>query len=240
MPLHAVHQDDVTAIAVVKRIGGVELRYPWPHYIGTFPSEEDKQRSSGTADHPFRTGEFMRRIRLSADMSLLEVGTVMATVCEYNSVSPARCALWPIARMLKQSRRDAEEGQTWVVAGGIELHADGEHVVGPECCCGLEKWREWQVFAAGGDAPWSGHSPDPHFEKLESGELQIGYQGEHLPAPVAISPEALRAALERAERDLQGFIEVLSKWADQVVPRQSRELVTAFAKMLDLRRAEGE
>lgn len=230
----AVHADDVTATAVVKRIDGVELRYPWPHYVGAPPWKEDQQRSTGTADHPFRAGEHGRRIPLHADMSFLEIGTVVATVCEYNGVLSARCALWPIARMVKFARWCDEEGHTWVVAGGIEVCVDGEPAVGPECCCGLETWREWQAFAAGGAAPWSGHGGDPLLERLASGALRLGYDGS--PAEAAtVSPEALRVALEQVERDLQGFIEVsLSRWADQIVPRLSQPFVAAFAKMLTL------
>jgi|GEM_PF-1977173 hypothetical protein len=227
------HPDNVTASAVVVRCSRVDARYPWPHYIGDLASEEDRKRPEETADHPFRAGEYLRRISLKADMSFLEIGTVVATLCDYNNVAPARCALWPIARMLKLIARYADEPKVWIVSGGIEVCVGGEHVVGPQCCCGLETWREWQIFTQGGAAPWSGHSPDPLLLRLESGELQLGYEGS--PAPMKIAPEALRSALELVEHDLQGFVEALSNWGGRVVPRLSRAFASAFAETMDLR-----
>jgi hypothetical protein len=221
---------DVTAHAVVVRRGDVDLRYPWPHYVGTWPSEEGRPRSDDAPDHPFRTGEFFRRIRLVADMSLLDVGTVMATLCDNNQVSPSQCALFPIARLVDKSKRLGEDA--WILTGGIDVYLGGEHVVGPQCCCGIETWREWERFVDGGDAPWCGHSPDAVFHRLESGALELGY----VDAKMAIvSPGALRAALSQVEQDLEGFVTLVARWADEVVPRLASPFVATFAKMLGMR-----
>jgi hypothetical protein len=222
--------DIVTASAVVVRRSQVDARYPWPHYVGDLASDKDRTGAEGTPDHPFRTGEYLRRISLKADMSFLEIGTVVATLCDYNSVAPARCALMPIARML--SEQYIREPRAWVVSGGVEVCVGGEHVVGPQCCCGLECWREWQVFAQGGPAPWTGHSPDALLLRLESGALELGYQDEG--APMTIPPEALRAALDRVEIDLQGFVEALLRWGDRVVPRLSQAFASRFAETMDI------
>lgn len=226
---------DVTAHAVVVRRRHIAACYPWPHYIGALPTEEGKSTPDEVADHPFRTGELMRTIPLSADMTLLEIGTVVATLCEYNDVLPARCAMLPLARMLRHVHRDPDDPGKWIVAGGIEVCVNGEPVVGPQCCCGLETWREWQRFAGGGNPPWCGHGPDPLLCRLESGELQLGYQDE--PAPATMAPETLRAALEGVERDLQGFLGALADWAEQVVPRLAPAFVATFAETMDIRRA---
>jgi hypothetical protein len=225
-----VHCEDVVAHAVVVRGRGMDVHYPWPHYVGVRSSMEEEPRPAETPDHPPGDGERMRRIRLTANHSFLETGTVVATLCEYSDVAPGRCALWPMARLLDSFERLGP----WIVSGGVEVCVAGRPVIGPECCCGLEKWREWQVFLDGGDAPWCGHDPDPIVRRLESGAIELGYEGG--PATTLVAPGALRSALEQMERDLQGFLGALSRWADQVMPRLAPAFVAAFAQSMDIRR----
>jgi hypothetical protein len=231
--------EGVTASAVVTR-RDVGDRYPWPHYVGGYSDVEAEMRVRAAAgevidagDHPFRFGEAFRSVRLRGDLSALDVGTVVATLCRYENVPPARAAVWPFGRMLRLARRRAEEGAGWIVAGGVEVAVDGAVVVGPECCCGLERWREWIAFAEGGDAPWSGHSPDPWIERLPSGDVALGYDD----APDAVvTPGALRRALAAAERDLDAFTVALLRWAERVEPRLARRFTDTFADSMRARR----
>lgn len=201
---------DVNAFAVISRRRGVELRYPWPHSVGD--------------------GELFRSIQLAADTPFEDVGTIVATLCDFNGVAPARCALMPIARMVRIYEERRDEPENWIVSGGIEVWVDGELVLGPACCCGLETWREWLAFVEGGAAPWSGHDPDPIIARTLSGAIELGTKGG--PSPAQVAPYALRAALLGAERDLRAFVEPLSSWADRVVPRLAASFVSAFVETM--------
>ncbi len=74
--------------AVIERHGGLDDLAPWPHWRGALPSEEERADfvAPTSETHPFRRGEFMRRIRLHGELDAMEVGTVIAEVARYNRV----------------------------------------------------------------------------------------------------------------------------------------------------------
>jgi hypothetical protein len=68
--------------AVVVRNHDVERRFPWPHWIGALPSDEERgQTPASTGTHPYRTGEFWRTIALDGEVDVLTVGTIVAALC---------------------------------------------------------------------------------------------------------------------------------------------------------------
>src|SRR5262249_5798833 len=80
--------------------------------------------------------------------------------------------------------------------------SDGEPILLPGCCCGLEDWREWIAFLdAGAAPPWCGHTPDAFFERLPDGRLCFGREGSP-GTRLETSSAELRAALRVVESDL--------------------------------------
>jgi len=231
----------LTCHAVVVRSQSVDALLPWPHWRGALPSDERLPGFVAPTDdpsHPFRTGEFHRHMRLHGDLDDLELGTVMAALCLYNDVahepadddnddnddppvSPSATAI--LERLLAR--------EALIVAGGLQLNIDDQQILAPQCCCGLETWREWLAFASGGDPPWSGHSPDPHLDRLPSGLLEIGYDS----AIHTIDPADLRAALDETTRTLAAFADRLTTWLTAAAPDLAPALTAKLAADLALR-----
>lgn len=109
-----------------------------------------------------------------------------------------------------------------IATGGVEVEFDGALVFWPQCCAGLEHWREWIDFAEGGAAPWGGHGQEPVIERLPSGKLRIGLEGG---ACAEVEAEALREALRVLEREMAGFAACVARWADEVAPERAEALV---------------
>lgn len=217
--------------AVVVRSHSVESALPWPHWRGALPSEEQRPDFAPPADptHPFRAGEFYRELRLHGDQDALELGTVMAAICLYNDAADGDDDA-PVTDTLSLFQRLLER-EALIVAGGLQLHLDDHLILSPQCCCGLETWREWLTFADGGDPPWCGHSPDPHLERRPDGHLELGYPD----ATHRIDPADLRAALADAARDLAAFAERLTAWLTELAPTLGPALAEKLALDLALR-----
>lgn len=218
---------EVLCRAVIVRSHGVETALPWPHWVGALPSEEARPDFTppGSAAHPFRRGEFDRALALRGALDPLEVGTLVAAICLYQ-LDPEEP--WPdaedvLARLL--------EHEAIIVAGGVEVEVDGVVVLTPQCCAGLEQWREWTAFVAGGPPPWGGHSPDPHVALAADGRVELGYVGAAL---TRVERSALQAALLGLERDLAEFVGRLREWAEAVAPRIAGTLVDRLCRDLDL------
>lgn len=229
----------LTCHAVVVRSQSVDAALPWPHWRGALPSDErraDFVAPSDDPSHPFRSDEYHRHIRLSGDLDDLELGTVLAALCLYNDVAhepsnddddddpPVSTSTAAILERLLAT-------ESLIVAGGLKLFKADRKILAPQCCCGLETWREWLAFADGGAPPWSGHSsPDPHLERLPSGLLEIGHATIHL-----VDPADLRSALDETSRALVAFTDRLSTWLTEVVPALAPALTAKIADDLALR-----
>lgn len=225
----------LTCHPVVVRSQNLGVLLPWPHVCGAYPSDEDRADfvAPGDATHPYHPGHFLRSIRLD-DPDPRTVGTVMAAICLYNdtvfeeqdddAVPPEHPTMLPLAQILGRLCEQEEI----VVSGGIEVEVDGTVVVSPQCCCGLEDWREWIDFADGGDSPWAGHDPTPRLERLPSGLLAIGYHG--TPELVRhVEPAALRSALAEVERNIAAFRDRLADWAAAIAPELAPTLVARLS-----------
>jgi hypothetical protein len=159
------------------------------------------------------------RIRLSAEMTQPEIGAFFAQVSGYNQIDRSRSR----DAILK----DIIAADSLVLAGGIQAVFE-EQVISPSCCCGLERWREWQDFLQAGETPWLGHDPSPWLEQVD-GVIRIwsdGGLGDSMKNAFKIDVE--RAAFERAlqavERDLLGFRFCIESWCESVGFKQAREL----------------
>lgn len=217
--------------AVIERDGGLDDLAPWPHWRGALPSDEKRADfvAPTSETHPFRRGEFMRRIRLHGDLDAMEVGTVMAEVARYNGVLRDADDDGRVGEALSLDEVVARlcESEVLIAPGGVEVEVEGALVFWPQCCAGLERWREWIDFAEGSAPPWGGHGKEPVIERLPSGKLRIGLEGG---ACAEVEAVTLREALRVVERDLAGFAERVARWAEEVVPAQSKALTAVIVR----------
>ncbi|MDI1436398.1 hypothetical protein [Polyangium sorediatum] len=217
--------------AVVVRSHGVGEVLPWPHWRGALFSEEARADfvPPSSPTHPYRREEGLRTITLTGAMDPLEVGTVMAAIALYGLGSDDERG--DTAEVVAQRLLSEEKV---VVAGGLEITCGGALVLAPECCTGLENWREWITFAEGGPPPWGGHDPTPYITRLDGGSLALGYH-EKKEAAIEVAPAVLRAALAEVEAEVAGFAALLERWAETHVPAMAAALVDKLARDLSLR-----
>ena len=148
-------------------------------------------------------------IRLSGDMTELEVGSVMAQLVGEES-EPTIAGL-----VAAEIEREALS-----LRGGIQVSGRGQEI-NPSCCCGLEEWREWLACLTSGKSPWMGHDPTPWIEW--AGDIvRVWSDGGYDLAPaldafaIELRRERLVAELGRVEQELQAFLLRVGVWAETV------------------------
>jgi hypothetical protein len=68
--------------------------------------------------------------RLSAEMTHPEIGLVFAELARYNNLDFSGDCEAILSQMIT--------AESLILAGGLLVIVDGEAVIGPSCCCGLE------------------------------------------------------------------------------------------------------
>jgi hypothetical protein len=164
-------------------------------------------------------------IRVSAGMSPLDVGTVIAALHPQGSDASAASTRDAVAVL-----RAIIEADCLIAAGGL-LARDTQTGVAipPSCCCGLESWREWTAVPDGGQ-PWLGHSPAPWVEHLDNAVCiwpDGGLGEEQPPIEHAITAplDIVTARLHTAHQDLLGFLGAATRWAHGLAPGMAGDLV---------------
>jgi hypothetical protein len=165
-------------------------------------------------------------IRLDARTSRDEIAAVVSELATYNRVfdgEPYPRAVWTMGAYL-----DAiVAADRLILPGGLAAFESGEAArsIEPSCCAGLEGWREWLAFDAGGPSPWMGHDPWPGLQRSDEAVRiwsDLG-AGTGRPAADAFALETtaadLRAALAACREDLRAFLGSLSGWAEAVAGR---------------------
>ncbi len=102
---------------------------------------------------------------------------------------------------------------------------DGEQFV-PQCCCGLENWREWVTSFETHESPWLGHSPDPGLFWSPESVLLIPDMDHPTDTFCQLTAGELWDGLRNVHRDLNQFLVSFGKWA-QTQPDFSTEAVVA-------------
>ncbi|SCF27706.1 hypothetical protein GA0074696_4014 [Micromonospora purpureochromogenes] len=123
-------------------------------------------------------------------------------------------------------------GDNGYAAGGLRV-SDGNVVIDPGCCVGLDEWREWGSVLHG-QPPYLGHDPDvfledrgavlrlwQHVAAVPPGDADLA--GPHVDIPRAQFPGLLRGV----RRDLTGLLAELDGWARAAVPGLAGPLVAA-------------
>ncbi|RSM34832.1 hypothetical protein DMA12_46615 [Amycolatopsis balhimycina DSM 5908] len=163
-------------------------------------------------------------IRVSAGMSPLDVGTVIAALHPRGSDASAARLHDAVAVL-----RAIIEADCLIAAGGLLARDTLTGVaIPPSCCCGLESWREWTAVPHGGQ-PWLGHSPAPWVEHLGNA-VRIWPDGGLGEAPPPIERaitaplDVFAAQLHTTHQDLLGFLDAATQWAHDFAPGMAGDL----------------
>jgi integrase len=168
-------------------------------------------------------------VRLGPNVTDLEVALVVAQLSLYGGAQAA-------------SLRQLAENFPHIAPGGLAAE-DGEDVVFPSCCCGLEAWREWHLLLSKGTSPWLGHDPSPWVEARGEDFLiwpdggLSGGNSESLTA-IHLSRAELATLLENVERDLRGFVDRLRDWTSALDPEVADPIAAGFRALAKLNDAE--
>ncbi|MGB3627147.1 MAG: hypothetical protein WA989_15050 [Henriciella sp.] len=147
---------------------------------------------------------------LSGDMDDAAIFRFVQALCLHGDADAA-CAT-PGDAIASLAARDGQ-----VLAGGLVVR-DGNFLLEPSCCCGLEDWWHWKDMQPGEPSPWLGHDPAPWIEALPDRIILHLEGGQEPDVPrqhdgmLSVSYEAYEAALARAEADLAAFRKRLEHW----------------------------
>jgi hypothetical protein len=159
-------------------------------------------------------------LTISGSSSDAVVGSVFARLVTDNSIPLSSNP----GRVLEGVLADEE----LILPGGLRVRND-QILIGPGCCGGLERWREWIALLDSGDSPWLGHDPWPWAECVgdcvrvwADGGMNAMRGGEH----IDLDRAWLVDALHRIREDLLGFLECARRWSEKFAFPRSAELVT--------------
>jgi len=149
-------------------------------------------------------------IRLSGEMSDLDVGLVMAQLWDYNFHEDEDCD-FSVAALLEAET--IHEGL--LLPGGIQASGGGREI-DPGCCGGLENWRGWLEFVASGISPFMGHDPWPDLLWVGDIARVRGDRGDPKAFIIDFTRARLISELERVHRDLCAFLPRVAGWAETI------------------------
>ena len=109
---------------------------------------------------------------------------------------------------------------------------DGDVCIGPNCCCGLEGWRDWYDILNDGSSPWLGHDPTPEV-KIDGKQLRILSDDSLEPESpeleiISTDLATLREALLHAEIQLRAFSETIESFISTRAPSLAKKMRTWF------------
>ncbi|ASW55734.1 hypothetical protein [Plantactinospora sp. KBS50] len=190
----------------------------------------------GPSDCPFwtvdRPGSFIPIPRLPTPQ---QVGTVVWTLIARSVTADdlsitATDASEAIERYLTSDEAD-------YAPGGLRI-SDGDVVLDPGCCVGLDEWRDW-LRVLDGEVIYLGHDPDVLVEH-RGRVLRVWKDKDQLlpgqpPSPgeqhIDIPCDGLPTLLDAVQRDLVGFLTALHSWVRDFAV----ELADPFAAAVDRR-----
>lgn len=150
---------------------------------------------------PYSDGDVV----LSGRMSREDVGTALASIAEYNNGGKHEVD--------GPSTLGVLLGKKVVASGGLRVRDVSTGVeIEPGCCVGLETWRDWQ-YLVDGRTPWLGHDPWPEV-RFEGEIVRVWPDSRDTGGPACeIRLAELPVHLAVVQQDLQGFLELVRKWA---------------------------
>ncbi len=165
----------------------------------------------------FQPLEPLSWIKLSGGMTDQDIGSIVAQLVQYNQLDFSGDCHSILDRILN--------AESLILPGGLQA-VFADQVIAPSCCCGLETWREWQVFLTTGDSPWLGHDPSPWIE-TDNEQIRIwsdGGLGESTQNAfrIEVARSTFRQALQTVEQDLQNFLYCVDSWAQTIGFKSSK------------------
>ena len=114
--------------------------------------------------------------------------------------------------------------------------SEGQGIISPSCCCGLEDWREWRDFLETEDSPWLGHDPSPWIER--QGKVVRVWSDESVSTAfnIEIPLYHFEAELIRVEQEIQAFLFRIEGWVEAISFVESSKLVHKFDEYFNIRR----
>jgi hypothetical protein len=161
-------------------------------------------------------------LRLSGEMTLEEVGTVLCRLARYSF----RCEDEDIHTLSAAAIfTHLVNAEALILQGGLRLSdtATGVTVL-PGCCCGLEHWRNWwdmtEPATWNTTRLWLGHDPHAYIERLpgDGTSLRVWADEQESAPHIDLSAETLPPLLHNVQRDLEGFLQRLAEWTAAVAP----------------------
>lgn len=117
--------------------------------------------------------------------------------------------------------------ETVTAEGGLRARDPRTGVtIEPGCCAELEDWRSWLDLRDGRE-PWLGHGPFPTPE-FRGGAIRLWQDEDRTTTYVEFAADDLPAMLAGAQRDLTGFLGVVSVWAGDRGPALAAALDRHF------------
>ena len=185
--------------------------------------------SAGSTALPWPRADFEESfLPLSGSCSRDEVGLFMATFVAYNGLA--------VDSDLDKTIDGIITAKTLIAPGGLAF-SDGNQIIYPGCCCGLESWREWGQFADGGPAPWAGHDPWVYAERSER-EIRVWSDGAvDRPSDsihIEMTTEEFDKAYALAEEAFSGFFEALKRWCNDLDAGRAKKLLAKLDRAFDI------
>ncbi|GAA0428792.1 hypothetical protein Acor_70960 [Acrocarpospora corrugata] len=177
-----------------------------------------------------------RLLALSGQMSWAEIGTAMAVIFSYNHISAEPAA------DLTQAHLDDHlaEAEVLIAPGGLRFRDTATNIqVAPGCCFGLENWRDWWEVTRGQE-PWLGHDPETRIEhRAQTVQLRQNDQDGSQVRAIEITISELPRLLVAAHQQLNGFLNLVQRWAADITPGLAVGLVAALDEHLKVTGSPG-
>lgn len=172
---------------------------------------------------------YFTNIRLYSETNFDEIGAIMFKCC-----SPIDDEV--VIQNAKDALKHFIDDEGFVLSGGLIFRENGEEKFGPSCCCGLEDWDQWLDVPNGKTNFWNGHDPSCAVE-INEGKIKI-WQDEQLKnenPSIEFSAEEFVEKMAQVEKDLKDFLMRLSQWTNQVEPSLEKQVVSYFAKNMNIK-----
>ena len=169
-------------------------------------------------------------IRLSPATTHDQITSFMASLCDYNRLTP---------QSVSEAISLVLLADTLILPGGVAMFTDGQEPLYPSCCCGLESWREWFDAIASGSSPWWGHDPTLCLE-IEDGIVTVWPEGELSGNSGGESPYCRISVSDCIDQlklitfEVTGFLDSLREWAAEIEHSRADELVRQIDRQMSL------
>ncbi|WP_241483255.1 hypothetical protein [Nocardiopsis halophila] len=173
---------------------------------------------------------------LSGELSPAEVGAAMMRIADYNDIDPDGDRLPQPTAALDSFLRGLLTCDDLIAPGGLRAtdHSTGVTFL-PDCCDGLEEWRDWHRLVEDGGLLGFGHPPVSPTAERFGDTVRLTVNAEQSGSPVIeLRVTELRHLLTGVERDLADFLTRAADWSSRHLPGHCAPVTAALARLVDL------